>query len=80
MDRPDLRGRLDILKVQTRSKPLSNKMNLEVLARRTPGFEGADLSNVVNEAAILAARQNKTCMRDARHGRSGGTYSGRAGA
>jgi cell division protease FtsH len=62
VDRPDLRGRLDILKVHTRSKPLSDKMDLEVLARRTPGFTGADLSNVVNEAAILAARQNKKCI------------------
>ena len=62
VDRPDLRGRLDILKVHTRRKPLANKMDLEVLARRTPGFTGADLSNVVNEAAILAARQGKTCI------------------
>jgi len=62
VDRPDLKGRLEILKVHTRSKPLADKMDLEVLARRTPGFTGADLSNVVNEAAILAARQNKTCI------------------
>lgn len=62
VDRPDLRGRLGILKVHTMSKPLANKMDLEVLARRTPGFTGADLSNVVNEAAILAARQGKTCI------------------
>ena len=60
VDRPDLKGRLGILKVHTRSKPLADKMDLEVLARRTPGFTGADLSNVVNEAAILAARQGKT--------------------
>jgi len=66
VDRPDLRGRIDILKVHTRSKPLAEKMDLEIIARRTPGFTGADLSNVVNEAAILAARQDKTCieMRD----------------
>ena len=62
VDRPDLKGRLGILKVHTRSKPLSDKMDLEVLARRTPGFTGADLSNVVNEAAILAARQGKNCI------------------
>ncbi|MCC5468271.1 ATP-dependent zinc metalloprotease FtsH [Pelosinus baikalensis] len=62
VDRPDLRGRLNILKVHTRRKPLADKMDLEVLARRTPGFTGADLSNVVNEAAILAVRQGKTCI------------------
>jgi cell division protease FtsH len=62
VDRPDLRGRLEILKVHTSNKSLADKMDLEILARRTPGFTGADLSNVVNEAAILAARQNKTCI------------------
>jgi cell division protease FtsH len=62
VERPDLKGRLDILKVHTRRKPLADKMDLEVLARRTPGFTGADLSNVVNEAAILAARQGKACI------------------
>ena len=66
VDRPDQEGRLAILKVHTRGKPLADKLDLRVLARRTPGFTGADLSNVVNEAAILAARQDKTCieMRD----------------
>ncbi len=59
LDRPDVRGRLGILKVHTRKKPLEEKVDLEVLARGTPGFSGADLSNMVNEAALLAARRNK---------------------
>lgn len=59
VDKPDVRGRLEILKVHTRGKPVSKEANLEVLARRTPGFTGADLSNLVNEAALLAARRNK---------------------
>jgi cell division protease FtsH len=59
VDKPDVRGRLDILKVHTRGKPVSKEANLEVLARRTPGFTGADISNLVNEAALLAARRNK---------------------
>jgi len=59
LDRPDVRGRLGILKVHTRKKPLNDDVNLEVLARGTPGFSGADLSNMVNEAALLAARRNK---------------------
>jgi cell division protease FtsH len=56
VDRPDLNGRLGILKVHTRGKPIASAIDLEVLARRTPGFTGADLANVVNEAALLAAR------------------------
>jgi cell division protease FtsH len=56
VDRPDLHGRIGILKVHTRGKPISNEVDIEVLARRTPGFTGADLANVVNEAALLAAR------------------------
>ncbi len=56
VDRPDLNGRVGILKVHTRGKPLSKGIDIEVLARRTPGFTGADLANVVNEAALLAAR------------------------
>jgi cell division protease FtsH len=60
VDRPDLNGRTGILKVHTRGKPLSKEIDVEVLARRTPGFTGADLANVVNEAALLAARFNKT--------------------
>ena len=60
VDRPDLTGRTGILKVHTRGKPLSKEVDIEVLARRTPGFTGADLANVVNEAALLAARFSRT--------------------
>ena len=56
---PDLKGRENILKVHTRKIPLSDVVNLSVLARGTPGFSGADLENLVNEAAIFAARANK---------------------
>jgi len=59
VDRPDLKGRVGILNVHTRDKPLSKDVDLEVLARRTPGFTGADLANLVNEAALLAARHGK---------------------
>ena len=59
VDRPDLKGREAILRVHTRDKPLDEEVDLEVLARRTPGFTGADLANMVNEAAILAARHGK---------------------
>ncbi len=59
VDRPDLQGRVAILKVHTRDKPLADDVDLEVLARRTPGFTGADLANLVNEAALLAARHGK---------------------
>ena len=59
VDKPDVRGREAILKVHTKGKPIANDVNLDVLARRTPGFTGADLSNLVNEAALLAARRNK---------------------
>jgi len=59
VDKPDVKGRLEILKVHTKGKPVSNEVSLEVLARRTPGFTGADLSNLVNEAALLTARRNK---------------------
>ncbi len=57
--RPDVRGRLGILKVHTRSIPLAPDVDLEVLARGTPGFSGADLESTVNEAALFAARHNK---------------------
>ncbi|EGO64541.1 ATP-dependent zinc metalloprotease FtsH [Acetonema longum] len=59
VDRPDVKGRLEILKVHAKGKPLAKEVNLDVLARRTPGFTGADLSNLVNEAALLTARRNK---------------------
>ncbi|HDQ46075.1 MAG TPA: ATP-dependent metallopeptidase FtsH/Yme1/Tma family protein [bacterium] len=59
VDRPDVRGREGILKVHTRKIPLSRNVNLSIIAKGTPGFAGADLSNLVNEAALLAARKNK---------------------
>ncbi|MFC2315448.1 MAG: ATP-dependent zinc metalloprotease FtsH, partial [Selenomonas massiliensis] len=59
VDKPDVRGREAILKVHTKGKPIAEDADLDVLARRTPGFTGADLSNLVNEAALLAARRNK---------------------
>jgi cell division protease FtsH len=59
LDRPDVTGRIAILKVHSKGKPLSADVNLEVLAKQTAGFSGADLSNLVNEAAILAARRGK---------------------
>ena len=59
LDRPDMRGREAILKVHIKGKPLAPTVDLAVLARSTPGFVGADLENLVNEAAILAARRNK---------------------
>jgi ATP-dependent metalloprotease FtsH len=55
---PDVKGREEILKVHSRGKPLSPEIDLEILAKRTPGFTGADLENMMNEAAILAARKN----------------------
>lgn len=62
LDRPDVRGREAILKVHVRGKPLDENIDLSVLARSTPGFVGADLENLVNEAALLAARRNKTLI------------------
>jgi len=59
VDRPDINGREDILKVHTKGVKLSEGIDLRILAARTPGFAGADLANVVNEAALLAARRNK---------------------
>ncbi len=60
VDRPDYAGRLEILNVHARGKSLSKDVDLDKIARRTPGFTGADLSNLLNEAAILAARRNLT--------------------
>lgn len=59
VDRPDIKGRQEILKVHVKGKPISSEVELGVIARRTPGFTGADLSNLVNEAALMAARKNK---------------------
>ncbi len=59
IDRPDLEGRKGILKVHGRGKPFAQDVDLEVIARRTPGFTGADLANVINEAALLTARQDQ---------------------
>lgn len=59
VDKPDVRGRRAILKVHTKGKPVAVDVDLDVLARRTPGFTGADLANLVNEAALLSARHNK---------------------
>lgn len=60
VDNPDARGREEILKIHLRGKPLADGVNVESLARRTPGFSGADLANLVNEAALLAARSDQT--------------------
>jgi cell division protease FtsH len=65
LDRPDVRGREAILKVHVKGKPLEPNVDLSVLARATPGFVGADLENLVNEAAILAARRNKKSISQA---------------
>ncbi|UCH34690.1 MAG: ATP-dependent zinc metalloprotease FtsH [Armatimonadota bacterium] len=60
VDQPDIKGRRDILAVHVKGKPLADDVDLEVLARRTPGFSGADLANMANEGALLAARGSKT--------------------
>jgi len=62
LDRPDISGRFAVLKVHTNGKPLDKSVNLEVLAKGTVGFSGADLANLVNEAAILAARRDKAAI------------------
>ncbi|HPN96863.1 MAG TPA: ATP-dependent zinc metalloprotease FtsH [Candidatus Moranbacteria bacterium] len=59
MDLPDIEERIEILKIHAANKPLGKSVNLRVIAQRTPGFSGADLSNLLNEAAILTARRNK---------------------
>ncbi len=60
IDRPDVKGREAILQVHVKDKPLDDGVDLEILAKRTPGFTGADLANLVNEAALLSARRDKT--------------------
>jgi cell division protease FtsH len=62
VNRPDVRGRAEILKVHTKKVPLAKDVDLEIISRGTPGFSGADLENLVNEAALLAARLNKTTV------------------
>ncbi|SPF35175.1 protease, ATP-dependent zinc-metallo [Candidatus Sulfotelmatobacter kueseliae] len=62
VSRPDVRGREEILRVHTRKKPLAEDVDLSVLARGTPGFSGADIENMVNEAALAAARQNRKAV------------------
>ena len=62
VNRPDVRGREEILRVHTRKNPLADDVDLSVLARGTPGFSGADLDNMVNEAALSAARQNRKAV------------------
>jgi cell division protease FtsH len=62
VNRPDVRGREEILRVHTRKIPLAEDVDLSVLARGTPGFSGADLANMVNEAALAAARQNRKAV------------------
>ncbi len=62
VDRADVRGRQQILAVHAKNKPLSREISLDTLARRTPGFSGADLENLLNEAALLAARKNKSII------------------
>tara|TARA_B100000886_G_scaffold65007_1_gene40638 strand:- start:260 stop:2125 length:1866 start_codon:yes stop_codon:yes gene_type:complete len=59
VDRPDLKGRTQILKVHAADKPIAKNVNLETIAKQTPGFTGADLANLLNEAALLAARKSK---------------------
>ncbi|HEX9044485.1 MAG TPA: ATP-dependent zinc metalloprotease FtsH [Candidatus Limnocylindrales bacterium] len=59
LDRPDMKGRVAILKVHTKGKPLDKSVDIENIARQSPGFSGADLANLVNESAILSARRNK---------------------
>ena len=62
VDRPDIRGREEVLKVHSKKVPMAEDVNLNVLARGTPGFSGADLANMVNEAALTAARYNRKAV------------------
>ncbi|MGV7801922.1 ATP-dependent zinc metalloprotease FtsH, partial [Mycobacterium kansasii] len=59
VDRPDVKGREAVLKVHARNKPLTKDVKLDIIAKRTTGFTGADLENLLNEAALLAARRNR---------------------
>lgn len=70
LDAPDINGRLGILKVHAKGKPLANVNDLETIAKATPGFSGADLANLINEAAILAARRGKKAIEMAELGES----------
>lgn len=62
VDRPDVRGREQILRVHSRNKPMGKDIAMDIVAKRTPGFTGADLENVLNEAALLTARRNKSVI------------------
>ena len=59
LDNPDVKGRVQILEVHSKGKPLADDVEMQVIAKQTPGFSGADLANLANEAALLAARLNK---------------------
>ena len=65
--RPDIKGREEILKVHAKGKPLSEEINLQQIAQTTAGFTGADLENLLNEAAILAAKDNRVFLKTGRH-------------
>lgn len=62
VSRPDVKGRIEILKVHSKNVPVASNVEMETIARGTPGFTGADLENLINEAALFAARQNKTAV------------------
>ena len=80
LDRPDMKGRLEILKVHVKGKPLDKEIDLPDVAKQSPGFSGADLANLVNEAAILAARRNKKTIGIARVRRGARARRRRPGA
>ena len=79
VNRPDVKGREEILRVHARNKPLAPDVNLEIIAKRTPGFTGADLENVLNEAALLAARKKQRRDHQRGHRRGHRSRHGRAG-
>ena len=80
LDRPDMKGREKILEVHVRGKPLGRDVDLAALARQTPGFVGADIENLVNEAAILAARRNKKTIDMSEFQEADRARDGRSGA